>query len=64
MCSQRTDEQADGVYEMSEKNCLPGIKPTDEIMRIPVFYTPNMVANFNSFSPSAGKPEQVVEAWQ
>ena len=49
---------------MSEKTSLPGINSTDEIMRIPVYYTPKMVANFSSFSPSAGKPEQVIAAWQ
>ena len=31
--------------------------------RIPVFYSPEMVAHFDSFSPSAGKPASVVEAW-
>ncbi len=30
---------------------------------IPVFYSPKMVAHFDSFSPSAGKPASVVEAW-
>ena len=49
---------------MSMENSLQLVKRTVEIMRIPVFYTPKMVANFSSFSPSAGKPEQVVEAWQ
>jgi len=29
-----------------------------------VFYTPQMVANADSFSPSAAKPAQVVAAWQ
>lgn len=33
-------------------------------MKIPVFYTPNMVANISSFSPSAGKPAVVVATWQ
>ncbi len=33
-------------------------------MKIPVFYTPKMVANFSNYSPSAGKPAQVVAAWQ
>ena len=34
------------------------------LKNLPVFYTPKMVANFNNFSPSAGKPVQVVGAWQ
>ncbi len=34
------------------------------LKKIPVFYTPKMVANFSSFSPSAGKPARVVGAWQ
>ncbi len=33
-------------------------------MRIPVFYSPKMVANFENFSPSAGKPIKVVKSWQ
>lgn len=32
--------------------------------RLPVFYTPRMVARPNSFSPSAAKPAEVVESWQ
>ncbi len=39
-------------------------KNSDTIKQIPVFYTPKMVANFSSFSPSAGKPARVVGAWQ
>jgi acetoin utilization deacetylase AcuC-like enzyme len=31
---------------------------------IPVFFTPKMVADSGSFSPSAAKPLQVVESWQ
>ena len=31
---------------------------------IPVFFTPRMVASFKSFSPSAAKPEKVVESWK
>ena len=31
---------------------------------IPVFYTPKMVADSESFSPSAAKPKQVVASWQ
>lgn len=31
---------------------------------IPVFYTPKMVAQSGSFSPSAGKPALVVESWR
>ena len=37
---------------------------TGVLKQIPVFYTPKMVANFRSFSPSAGKPARVVGAWQ
>lgn len=37
---------------------------TGMLKKIPVFYTPKMVANFSSFSPSAGKPARVVGAWQ
>lgn len=33
-------------------------------MRLPVFYTPRMVADSGSFSPSAAKPAQVMAAWQ
>jgi acetoin utilization deacetylase AcuC-like enzyme len=33
-------------------------------MRLPVYYTPRMVADSGSFSPSAAKPAQVVAAWQ
>lgn len=32
-------------------------------MTLPVFYTPKMVADAGSFSPSAAKPAQVVRAW-
>ncbi len=39
-------------------------KSPNKVERIPVYYTPKMVANFNSYSPSAGKPAQVVGAWQ
>ena len=39
--------------------------PKDTIEKVPVFYTPKMVANSNnSFSPSAGKPARVVDSWQ
>jgi acetoin utilization deacetylase AcuC-like enzyme len=34
------------------------------VMHIPVFYSPKMDANISMFSPSAGKPAQVVGAWQ
>lgn len=40
------------------------VKPTDGIERVPVFYTPKMVANFSNFSPSAGKPARVVGSWE
>jgi len=33
-------------------------------MSLPVFYTPRMVADSGSFSPSAAKPAQVVAAWR
>lgn len=36
----------------------------DCIARLPVFFTPKMLADFSSSSPSAGKPAKVVEAWQ
>lgn len=39
-------------------------KHKDGIARLPVFFTPKMVADFSSSSPSAGKPARVVEAWQ
>ena len=32
--------------------------------RLPVFYTPRMVARPKTFSPSAAKPVAVVESWQ
>ena len=31
---------------------------------IPVFFTPQMVADSRSYSPSAAKPKQVVASWQ
>jgi len=34
-----------------------------ENWKVPVFYTPKMVANISSFSPSAGKPARVVGSW-
>jgi acetoin utilization deacetylase AcuC-like enzyme len=34
------------------------------IPALPVFYTPRMVADSGSFSPSASKPAQVVESWR
>lgn len=37
---------------------MAGATPT------PVFYTPAMVADSESFSPSAGKPALVIESWQ
>jgi acetoin utilization deacetylase AcuC-like enzyme len=33
-------------------------------MSVPIFYSPQMVANSGSYSPSAGKPEQVIQFWQ
>lgn len=32
--------------------------------KLPVFYTPRLVANAYSYSPSAGKPTQVIESWK
>lgn len=42
-------------HEDNDKDC---------IALLPVFYTPKMVADFSSTSPSAGKPARVVGAWQ
>jgi len=33
-------------------------------MSVPVFYSSQMVANSGSYSPSASKPEQVIQSWQ
>ena len=41
----------------------PISQPVGE-MPIPVFYSPAMVANSQSFSPSAGKPALAVKSWQ
>lgn len=35
---------------------------SQSITAIPVFYNPRMVADAQSFSPSAGKPAKVVES--
>ena len=32
-------------------------------MKLSIHYTPKMVANANSYSPSAGKPAQVMDSW-
>ena len=45
------------------------VAPTTErqdmsLREIPVFYCESMVANIESFSPSAGKPRDVVHSWQ
>lgn len=32
-------------------------------MKLPIHYTPKMVADANSYSPSAGKPVQVMDSW-
>lgn len=37
---------------------------TDAISAIPVYYDDRMVANAESFSPSAGKPRDVVASWR
>lgn len=34
-----------------------------DIIRIPVFYRDEMVARFKNFSPSAGKPSEVMASW-
>ena len=34
------------------------------LARIPVFHADSMVADSESFSPSAGKPRAVVKSWQ
>lgn len=34
------------------------------LQALPVFYTPRMVADSESFSPSAAKPAEVVESWR
>ncbi|MDP4302963.1 arginase family protein [Leptothrix discophora] len=36
----------------------------ERLQRIPVFFCEAMVADSGSFSPSAGKPAQVVESWR
>ena len=64
MRRQGADEPADGIYEMSLEIGLHRIKPTDSFALVPVFFTPKMVANISSFSPGAGKPARVVDAWQ
>ncbi|MGZ8271027.1 MAG: hypothetical protein ACXW1T_07450 [Methylophilus sp.] len=40
-----------------------GAKQQEDFKLVPTFYTSKMVANFNSFSPSAGKPAKVVSSW-
>ena len=37
--------------------------PIAKLDRVPVFYSPRMVAQTDSFSPSAAKPEAAVESW-
>lgn len=37
---------------------------TGSLAAIPVFYDPRMVVDAHSFSPSAGKPGEVVASWQ
>ena len=37
--------------------------PAAKLDRLPVFYSPLMVAQTDSFSPSAAKPEATVESW-
>ena len=49
---------------LNDVNKMNEARNTGPITQIPVFYTPKMVANFSSFSPSAGKPARVVGSWQ
>ena len=52
---------------MSHKTALPSLHrstPPDKLQSIPVFYTRLMVADADSFSPSASKPTAVVESWR
>jgi hypothetical protein len=41
------------------------MKPVSQLAvnQVPLFFTPKMVAHFNSSSPSAAKPEKVIGAW-
>ena len=51
---------------MSNKPSSPpsrGASPIAKLDRMPVFYSPLMVAQTDSFSPSAAKPEAAVESW-
>ena len=43
---------------------MPSEFPSRPLRAIPVFYDDRMVADAQSFSPSAGKPREVVESWQ
>lgn len=38
-------------------------RETHQLSAIPVFYDPRMVADAHSYSPSAGKPREVVQSW-
>jgi len=40
------------------------MRPVLPLAVIPVFYDPRMVADAQSYSPSAGKPREVVESWK
>ena len=42
----------------------PSISQPAGELPIPVFYSPAMVADSQSFSPSAGKPALAVKSWQ
>jgi acetoin utilization deacetylase AcuC-like enzyme len=37
---------------------------SSKLQAIPVFYSEGMLADANSFSPSAGKPRQVIDGWR
>lgn len=43
---------------------MPTNEPSPILRALPVFFDPHMVARFDSFSPSAAKPEEVVRSWQ
>jgi acetoin utilization deacetylase AcuC-like enzyme len=56
-----TNNTAPGIPHQGRQR--PAQNPAGE-MPIPVFYSPAMLANSESFSPSAGKPALAVESWQ
>lgn len=42
---------------------LQANKTVAALEQIPVFFTEKMVADIESFSPSAAKPRQVMDSW-